>query len=287
MKETRERVNLWRPVGVSGVVCLTGTTDRYVVDPNGEMVLGQVTAGAMLAHRGRDRHVVATGDTCAWDASAKHEGIPYGGAQWGARLIVLEAPAVDRLWDDEVGNAMELGRRDPVIRDPAFARRFAAIFRALASVDMVLAVEEALIELVASLSVRRARPRVLAARRDPALRRARELLVDEAHRNITLDELATVAGTSRHRLARLFRSAYGLPPHRLQLAARISRARRLLERGMPPAGVAQQVGFVDQSHLHRHFCRRLGMTPGRYLELARSNVQDVPLAGGLDSRHRP
>src|ERR1051325_10960043 len=103
MKERRERVNLWRPVGVAGVICLEGTTDRYAVDPNGEMVVGQVTGGAMLARRGRDRHVVATGDTCAWDASAKHQGMPYGGSQWAARLIVLEAPAVDRLWDDEVG----------------------------------------------------------------------------------------------------------------------------------------------------------------------------------------
>jgi AraC-like DNA-binding protein len=43
----------------------------------------------------------------------------------------------------------------------------------------------------------------------------------------------------------------------------------------PPAGVAQQAGFFDQSHLHRHFRATLGMTPGRYAELARSDVQDA------------
>jgi AraC-like DNA-binding protein len=38
-------------------------------------------------------------------------------------------------------------------------------------------------------------------------------------------------------------------------------ARRLLERGEHPADVAAIAGFTDQSHLHRHFTRRLGMTP--------------------------
>jgi transcriptional regulator GlxA family with amidase domain len=40
--------------------------------------------------------------------------------------------------------------------------------------------------------------------------------------------------------------------------------RRLLEAGSPPAAVATRTGFVDQSHLHRHFRRRLGMTAARY-----------------------
>jgi AraC-like DNA-binding protein len=76
---------------------------------------------------------------------------------------------------------------------------------------------------------------------------------------------------SRHRLTRLFRAAYGLPPHRS--------ARRLLERGVAPGEVAQQTGFVDQSHLHRHFTRTLGITPGAYAAALRSDVQDA----GADS----
>ena len=46
------------------------------------------------------------------------------------------------------------------------------------------------------------------------------------------------AGVSRHRLTRLFRAAYGMPPHRFALAHRIRAARRLLERGVAPAEVA-------------------------------------------------
>jgi AraC-like DNA-binding protein len=98
---------------------------------------------------------------------------------------------------------------------------------------------------------------------------------DDLARNLTLSEVAAAAGVSRHRLTRLFRAAYGLPPHRFVLAQRIRAARRLLERGVAPAEAAAQTGFFDQSHLHRHFTRTLGMTPGAYAAALRSDVQDA------------
>ena len=84
---------------------------------------------------------------------------------------------------------------------------------------------------------------------------------------MTLAELARAAGVSRHRLSRLFRAAYGMPPHRFQLARRLERARRLLEHGVPVAEAALTTGFFDQSHLHRHFRPTLGMTPGQYAQM--------------------
>ena len=38
----------------------------------------------------------------------------------------------------------------------------------------------------------------------------------------------------------------------------------MLEAGRPIAETAIATGFADQSHLHRHFERSLGLTPGAY-----------------------
>jgi len=123
------------------------------------------------------------------------------------------------------------------------------------------------------LRSRRAAAITAGARRDPALRRAAERLNDDPASNLTLAELAQVAGTDRHRLTRLFRAAYGLPPHRFQLARRLAVARALLERGLAVGAAAAQAGFFDQSHFTRHFHKAFGLAPARYVAALRSGVQ--------------
>jgi len=251
--EREGSVRVWR---ADAGLCMSGTTTSYAVDPVSEHVVGVVVAGAMQVRRGHERFVFEPGDVCAWDPSAAHRGAPYGCDRWQARLLILES-------------APDLRLASPLVRDPRLARRFVELHRALETPSPALERETRLTEWLLDLA---GGPDGLAdsrraARRDPALRRACELLHDELAGNVTLDELATAAGVSRHRLARLFRSAYGLPPHRFQLARRIQAARRLLERGVDIAEVAQATGFFDQSHLHRHFRRTLGMTPARYAQL--------------------
>ena len=102
------------------------------------------------------------------------------------------------------------------------------------------------------------------SRDDRALRRAYDYLGECPERNVSLDELADVAGIGKFRLLRLFRERIGLPPHALQIAHRIYRARRMLEAGASIADAALAAGFADQSHMHRHFRSGLGITPREY-----------------------
>ncbi len=106
-----------------------------------------------------------------------------------------------------------------------------------------------------------------------AVQRARDFL--EAHHGeaVTLAQLAHVANLSPFHLLRVFRAELGLPPHAYLTQQRVARAKTLLALGMPIAQVAFETGFVDQSHLTRHFKRLVGVTPGQYL-LGSKNIQD-------------
>jgi AraC-like DNA-binding protein len=92
----------------------------------------------------------------------------------------------------------------------------------------------------------------------------RDLL--DAHLTSGLTLRAAAARLHAHptHLVRTFTRAYGLPPHRYLTGRRVEAARRRLLDGEPVADVAVAVGFHDQAHLHRHFTRMLGVTPGRY-----------------------
>jgi AraC-like DNA-binding protein len=271
-----EAVRVWRADVGAGALCMHGTTASYAVDPVGEYVVGVVLAGGMRVRRGREVHRFGPGDVCAWDPSARHEGRPWRSARWEARLVVLELPDVRELVVDPDGAGGDVVLASPRVRDRRLAQSFLELHAALERPAWRLERDTLLQEWLSALTGRTAgatTPR--AARRDPALRRACELVGDDLARNVGLSEVAAAVGVSRHRLTRLFRAAYGLPPHRFVLAQRIRVARRLLERGAAPAEVAAQTGFFDQSHLHRHFTRTLGMTPAAYAAALRSDVQDA------------
>jgi AraC-like DNA-binding protein len=271
-----EAVRVWRADVGAGALCMHGTTASYAVDPVGEYVVGVVLAGGMRVRRGREVHRFGPGDVCAWDPSARHEGRPWRSARWEARLVVLELPDVRELVVDPDGAGGDVVLASPRVRDRRLAQSFLELHAALERPAWRLERDTLLQEWLSALTGPTAgatTPR--AARRDPALRRACELVGDDLARNVGLSEVAAAAGVSRHRLTRLFRAAYGLPPHRFVLAQRIRVARRLLERGAAPAEVAAQTGFFDQSHLHRHFTRTLGMTPAAYAAALRSDVQDA------------
>ena len=269
-----ESVQAWQFEGVPGALFVHGTTRSYSIDPTAECVFGVVTDGAMLARRGRERYIVRSGDLVLWDASGKHTGTPYRHDCWAARLIILPIPAVDQMLRDPDLPAHPVAFDSPHVRDHVLAERFLGLHRAMRNATEALMQSDLLHDWLRHLTQGRELERsVRRARCDPALRRACEFMSDDPSANVTLAQLSAIADVSRHRLSRLFRTAYGCPPHRFQLAQRLRVATQWLSRGVSITEAAQRAGFTDQSHLHRHLRKSLGFTPREFQQL-RSNVQD-------------
>jgi AraC-like DNA-binding protein len=81
---------------------------------------------------------------------------------------------------------------------------------------------------------------------------------------VPLADLTDETGLNRFQVLRAFKRQFGLAPHRYQLRVRLGLAQKALRAGGLPADVAADLGFVDQSHLTRHFKRFVGMTPAEY-----------------------
>lgn len=97
----------------------------------------------------------------------------------------------------------------------------------------------------------------------PALkRRLAEYIEAHLEDGLTLDDLAHQAGLSTYHLAKMFRSSFGLPPHRYVNERRIERARSLLRgEAMSLAQIALACGFASQSHFTNAFKAATGLTP--------------------------
>jgi AraC family transcriptional regulator len=100
----------------------------------------------------------------------------------------------------------------------------------------------------------------------PQLRRIVDYVEANLDAELTLPELACVAGVSVPHLTTLFRRTMGRSVHRYVVERRVQRARALLLSGEHAiAQVAFETGFAHQSHLARWMKRLLGVTPAELL----------------------
>ncbi len=102
-----------------------------------------------------------------------------------------------------------------------------------------------------------------------AIARCCAYLTEHHEAGIGSAELERVSGLDRFTLARQFRRALGTSPHRYLVMRRLDRTKRLIGEGQSLADAAIASGFVDQSHMNRHFKKAFGMTPGRWAALSR------------------
>jgi AraC-like DNA-binding protein len=264
-----EQVRMWRPVDQDRVLLIAGQTTGYTMEPRGEYVFGVLAGHPMRSRRGRERRLVRPGQLVAWDPSNTHAGATVDAQPWSSRLMIVEVGTLGDLAEDGESNPLtNVAFPEPVLTDAGLVRDFLRLHRALEAPTTRLERDEQLGEWLRAViersTARRPSRSPLSPHDDRALRRACDYLGDRSERNVGLDELAAAAGIGKFRLIRLFRERTGLPPHALLVAHRVRNARRLLEAGETIAATAAATGFADQSHLHRHFQRSLGVTPAEY-----------------------
>lgn len=89
-------------------------------------------------------------------------------------------------------------------------------------------------------------------------------------RDLSLEELANIAGFSVSHFKPLFRHAVGLPVHRYVVECRVERARQLLLQGdRAMSDIALEAGFCHQTHMARCLRRVLGISSAEVARLAK------------------
>ncbi len=151
--------------------------------------------------------------------------------------------------------------------DPFLTRAYLQLSNTAEQASSQLEKETALWNFLSSLVGRYAQdlaiPNVPSSPRRAVLL-ARDYLRDRYIEDISLDELATVAGLSRFHFCRRFQSEVGVSVGAYQTQLRLAEAKKLLAQGMSIAECAIATGFYDQSHFGKHFRRHVGTTPAKY-----------------------
>jgi AraC-like DNA-binding protein len=213
-------------------------------------------------------HYAVAGQIIVFNPDEVHTGEAADDEGWEFRMFYFDAQLLQNAASLAIGRPVDLPAfANPVIDDPELALQLCKLHAVLESEESLLARQELFLMTFAELAKRHADVRLVEPPRGQerqAVRKVREYLDANTRSNVALDDLAEMSGLSPFHLIRVFRNELGLTPHAYFEQVRVHRARRLLKEGSPIAAVAADLGFVDQSHLHRHFKKLTWVTPGAY-----------------------
>jgi AraC-like DNA-binding protein len=239
-----------------------------------EFAIGLIDEGVEQFEYGGAVYRATPGEVVLFDAGQVHTGQGFDERGFGFRMLyVPESTFREIAQPSRHGRSGSLHFRTAVLNNGHARNCLLAAHRSFDSGAPMLEVESRFLNAFAYLLT------VASSWRAPetstsapaTLAEARDYLHEHLIRDVSLAELAQIAGLSKFHLLRVFRERFGLTPHAYQLQQRILLAKQLL-RVLPIADVAAQCGFADQSHLNRVFRSLVGTTPGRYSQQIRSRL---------------
>jgi AraC-like DNA-binding protein len=254
-----ELVTAWRPrvPGIAEVFHAHFVDHAYPSHVHDAWTLLIVDEGAIRFDLDRHHRGAAGASVTLLPPNVAHDGRAATGDGFRKRVLYLDTTVLPA---GLAGAAVDR----PGVEDPLLRQRIHQLHLALDAPGDELEAESRLALIRDRLRAHFGRTAASPESSSGIAGRLRDLLDARTRDGITLQEAGALLQCHPGHLVRSFTATFGLPPHRYLVGRRVEQARRLLLDGRRPAEVAAEVGFHDQSHLHRHFVRHVGVTPARY-----------------------
>ncbi len=273
-RDTKNRSSMWAAPGVDGLLMMRAdfSTHEYAPHFHDELVIAVTEVGGS-EFKSRGVHERAEPEAIlAFNPSEPHSSWLGRSDRWRYRAYYF-GDCVLRQFAEDLGLSPDARTRFTAnkLNDRSLSRLFLTVHENMERSATALHAQTELISAVASLYLNHGCP----AFKPPALgneksavSKVRQFLIENLDQNVSVSELAQLAGMSTFHLIRSFKKETGLPPHAYLTHLRVRRARTLLEQRTALAKVAADVGFFDQPALCRHFKRIYGITPKQYVSAA-------------------
>lgn len=267
--EKGERAKFWREETYDCLECLKATFLRHEFSPHTHdtFVIGAVVSGYQRHKLKGAESVGGPGSVFMLNPEDVHDGRPMERG-YSYRMFYPSVKLMDEI-AAELPRARQSGSlffRELMCCDKKIAAGLITAHDVLENSKDPLEKDEALFRSLGALIDRYGSwsSSVLEKREPKAIERVCAFMHAHFGEELNLVMLANVAGMSRAYFVRVFAKHMNQTPHSYLTDIRVRAARKMLHAGRDPMGVAIDCGFFDQSHLNRHFKRRIGTTPGAY-----------------------
>ena len=227
-------------------------------------------AGVRICETKKGRDYVTPGDIFISNYGEAHSGSVPQGHTYSCRSLRLDPTLLCSLLSDLKSRRPDSFYFDkPLLNDQQLYQKILLFHDTATQKSFTLDNEYRLLAVFSHLYTHHASERIdtpQPGRETAPIRRVREYLQDCFNENVSIEKLSSIAALSPFHLCRVFEKEVGVPPHVYQLDIRLIRAAQMLSHGKRIADVATETGFFDQSHFHKAFQRKFGITPKRYMQ---------------------
>lgn len=234
--------------------------------------IGVIDKGAQRFYRSGEIHTANTNSIILVNADDVHTGESASLGGWQYRAMYPLPEHFEKVCNDLYdGKTFAPYFRPSVINDKILTEQLRWLFAQVDNNASKLLTETLLysimLRLTLSHSSLRNAPKNTSGSKEKLIR-VKEYLDSYPSEDISLEQLANIAGLSQFHFIRQFKKMFELAPHSYQIQSRLKKAKTLLKAGLKPALVATDCGFHDQSHFNRHFKKALGTTPSKFQKQA-------------------
>ncbi|MGB7485863.1 MAG: AraC family transcriptional regulator [Phormidesmis sp.] len=285
-EKAKEQVKFWRDPVLRNLEMLRATYVTYAFSRHAHEGFGIaiLESGAMEFDYRGSTHTAPAGSVVVTQPGEMHTGQAAVASGWTYCTLLPATSWLQQAVEELTEKPSSVPYfASPVIHDKKLNRQLIRLHRLLENSPFVLERESHFLWSLAQLIHTHASesPAVkIVGKEHRAISKVQDYLQSQYSHNISLGELAALVDLKPLRLLRTFRRQIGLPPHAYLNHVRISKAKNLLVAGWTITDTALETGFTDQSHLHRHFKKIVGVTPGQYVRGCK-NVQAIVLAPSI------
>lgn len=229
-----------------------------------EYGIGVLDAGAQSSLSGRGVVEAVCGNTITVNPGEVHDGKPIGDQGRAWRMLYFDPALISSIVQDiSQGTVQTFEITAPIIRDQAITQKFNLYYSCVNQPHSTAAQQEILYALVSDL-LKLDNFADNTTLIPSQISQAIDFMNDEPTKDIQLSDLSSLTGLSRFQVLRGISSATGFTPHAYLIQKRLDLTKALIREGKSLCYAADLAGFNDQSHMHRVFVKKYGITPGKY-----------------------